>query len=63
MNDRSLPEYFRPQDAANYLGISKTTLWRCSERLAGFPKKIVLSSRCVMYRRADLDAYMASQEV
>ena len=53
----------RLKEASAYLGISRPTLWRLSETDPTFPKKIRLSARCCMYRKADLDAWLASKEV
>ncbi|WP_286888603.1 AlpA family phage regulatory protein [Pseudoalteromonas sp. ESRF-bin5] len=58
-NDSNL----RLQQAADYLGISKVTLYRLGENDKTFPKKIRLSSRCCLYRKADLDQWLAGKEV
>lgn len=52
----------RLKEAAYYLGISTVTLWRLGENDPRFPAKIRLSPRCVGYRKADLDAWLAGQE-
>lgn len=52
----------RPALAAAYLGISRTGLHRLSEYDPSFPRKIVLSRRCVGYSTASLDAWLASKE-
>lgn len=53
----------RLQQAADYLGISKVTLYRLGENEKNFPKKIRVSSRCCLYRKADLDEWLAGKEV
>lgn len=53
----------RLKDAAAYIGVSKPTLWRLAEQDPNFPKKIRISSRCCIYRRSDLQSWLASKEV
>ena len=62
MNHSILKENLRLKDAAAYIGVSKPTLWRL-EQQAGFPNKIRISSRCCVYRKADLDTWLAGKEV
>ncbi|MGO3916049.1 MAG: helix-turn-helix transcriptional regulator [Pseudoalteromonas sp.] len=52
----------RLKEAANYLNISLATLWRFGENDSTFPPKIRLSSRCCIYRKSDLDAWLMSKE-
>ena len=52
----------RLKDAAAYIGVSKPTLWRLAEQDPNFPKKIRISSRCCIYRRSDLQSWLASKE-
>lgn len=52
----------RPALASLYLGISRTGLHRLSETDPSFPRKIVISSRCVGYLTASLDAWLAAKE-
>lgn len=56
-------DLLRLKQAASYLQISLPTLWRYSEQLQDFPKKIRLTSRCCAFRKSDLDAWLASREV
>jgi len=56
-------EHLRLAAAAKYLGISKVTLYRLGESEQGFPKKIHITSRVCIYRKSDLDAWLASKEV
>jgi predicted DNA-binding transcriptional regulator AlpA len=51
----------RAAAAAPYLGISRTTLWRLSENDKTFPSKIHLTSRCVGWRKSDLDSWITSR--
>jgi len=55
-------EILRTKYAAAYIGVSTTTLWRL-EQQAGFPNKIRISNRCCVYRKADLDTWLAGKEV
>ncbi len=55
-------ELLRPADAAQYLHISRVTLWRLAETDPDFPRKIVLTPRCVGWRKSSLDSYLAKKE-
>lgn len=58
------PENMRPPEAAAYLGLSLGTLARL--RMATSPRKgpaFVKVAGCVIYRRADLDAWLARHVV
>lgn len=63
MNLTTPKDNLRLKDAAAYIGVSKPTLWRLAEQDPNFPKKIRISSRCCIYRRSDLQAWLASKEV
>jgi len=63
MKQTSPEEHLRLAAAAEYLGISKVTLYRLGENEKNFPKKIHITSRCCVYRKADLDFWLASKEV
>lgn len=52
----------RLQQAAEYLGISKVSLYRLGENDPTFPRKIHITSRCCIYRKEDLDAWLESKE-
>ena len=52
----------RLKDAAAYLGISEITLWRISKSDPQFPKKIIITSRCCVYKKSDLDAYLTLKQ-
>ena len=55
------PNLLTPQDVAERLGVSTTTLatWRCTKRYALTYIKV---GRLVRYRLADLEAFEASRE-
>ena len=57
----STQENLRLKDAARYLGISRPTLWRLQQSDPNFPQVIRISSRCCLFRKTDLDAYLASK--
>ena len=61
-NTQLAKEILRLKEAAYYLGVSTVTLWRLGENDPRFPAKIRMSARCVGYRKADLDAWLAGQE-
>ena len=51
-----------PASSCAYIGISRTGLHRLSENDPTFPRKIVMSKRCVGYRSAAQDAWLAAKE-
>jgi predicted DNA-binding transcriptional regulator AlpA len=53
----------RPALASEYIGVSRTTLHRLSENDPSFPRKIVISRRCVGYRVDALDSWLAQKEM
>jgi len=55
-------EHLRLRQAADYLNISTTTLWRLGERDPNFPRKIRIGQRLCFYRKSDLDEWLHSQE-
>jgi prophage regulatory protein len=63
MKSKNPNDNLRLKDAAAYIGVSKPTLWRLAEQDPNFPKKIRISSRCCIYRRSDLQSWLASKEV
>ncbi|NHO67113.1 AlpA family phage regulatory protein [Aestuariicella hydrocarbonica] len=48
----------RPNTAAKYIGVSRTTLYVISEVDETFPRKIKFSTRCVGWRRCDLSLWL-----
>ena len=57
-NDR-----MRLQQAAEFLKIDRSTLYRLAERDPTFPRKTKLSERICFYRKSDLEAWLKSREV
>jgi prophage regulatory protein len=51
----------RPAAASAFLGISRSTLHRLSERDPTFPRKIFLSPRCVGYIPKSLTIWLAAK--
>lgn len=60
MTTRRTPEpvVLRPKAACSYLGMGRTKLHELHETDPTFPRKIRFSTRCVGWRRADLDAWL-----
>lgn len=54
----SRPAIMRLKEVAYYLQISLPTLWRMGEQDKSFPKKIRINTRCVGYRKTDIDAWL-----
>lgn len=56
-----IPNVLRARDAAAYLGIAESTFWkRVSD--GEFSRGIKQSPRCTVWRREELDAYLARCE-
>lgn len=49
----------RMKEAATYLNISTTTLWRLQQQDPNFPAKVRLTNRCCGYLKSDLDKYLS----
>ena len=60
---KGLPAYLRPAEAARFIGIGLSTLWRylANREKTGFPQAIKLSDRVTVFARADLDAWVQSR--
>lgn len=56
-------DYLRLKQAAHFINVSPTTLWRLSERDPSFPPKIKAGERLCFYRRSDLAKWLESREV
>ncbi len=52
----------RPAQACAYLGISRTALHRLSENDPSFPRKLVISTRCVGFCTRSLDSWLVAKE-
>lgn len=61
-NPNILPAMLRPKEAADYIGVTRRSLYDIAERDPHFPRKIVVSSRCVGWRREALDAWLLEKE-
>jgi hypothetical protein len=57
---REWPENMRPKKAAEYLGLSQAFLDQARCYGTG-PKFVRVSRTCVLYRKADLDQFLASR--
>ena len=57
---KGLPAYLRPAEAARFIGIGLSTLWRylANREKTGFPQALKLSERITLFRRADLEAWV-----
>lgn len=51
----------RPKQAAEFLGISRTTFWRWVKERHDFPKKRALSSQRVVFDQDELIAWRDAQ--
>lgn len=56
------PAFLRPNQVAEYLGITRRHLYNIAERDPRFPPKIVFSTRCVGWRREAIDQWLAAKE-
>lgn len=62
VSPENLSKLLRPKQAALFLGVSRSTLNRLSAEDPDFPKKIVISARCVGWRLDSLQQYMKARE-
>ncbi|WP_016954924.1 helix-turn-helix domain-containing protein [Catenovulum agarivorans] len=62
LENKKEQEVLRLKDAASYLNISLTSLWRICQNDPLAPPKIRITSRCCVMRKADLDAYLESKK-
>lgn len=53
-------KFLRPMDVCALLGISRPTLWRL-RRAGSFPHPTALSQRSIGWRRAEVEAWIASR--
>lgn len=56
------PAVMRLQQAAYYTGLSPSLVKKAAQNDPTFPKQVQLTARRVGFRRADLDAWVASRE-
>ena len=52
------PAVLRPRDAAAYLGIGRSTLWRWAQCKPKFPKPCKLADRVTVWKKSELDAFL-----
>jgi hypothetical protein len=57
---REWPENMRPKKAAKYLGLSQAFLDQARCNGTG-PRFVRVSRTCILYRKADLDSFLASR--
>ena len=55
--------YLRPAEAARFIGIGLSTLWRyCkNHETTGFPQPKKISDRVTVFAKADLEAWVESR--
>lgn len=56
------PSILRPTQAAAYIGISRRYLYKLSDTDPTFPRKIIITARCVGWRKESLDQWIQSKE-
>ncbi|WP_022947689.1 helix-turn-helix transcriptional regulator [Methylohalobius crimeensis] len=52
---------FRPKDAAAFLGVALSTVYRWERDLQGFPRRVKLGPRVSGWRLSDLEAWLDKQ--
>ncbi len=63
-SNRNSPEgTLRPQDAAEYLGVTLRTLYRLAENDPAFPKRVYYTSRFCFYNKCELDEWLRGRGV
>ncbi|MDG3066794.1 helix-turn-helix transcriptional regulator [Thauera mechernichensis] len=57
--------YLRPADAARFIGVGLSTLWRylANRDKTGFPQPKKVSERVTVFKRADLEAWVESRDL
>jgi excisionase family DNA binding protein len=59
MEKQNIGHYLRVKEAAEYLGVGKSTIWLFTKQ--GKIKAIRMSERVTVWARAELDAFIASK--
>lgn len=52
------PDFLRAKTICKYYDFSRSTLYKLSETDPDFPRKIILSPRCVGWLKTEIDAYL-----
>lgn len=60
--DEIQPAALRPEQAAAYIGVSRRALDALHEKDPDFPRKILISNRCVVFTRKSLDEWLLKKE-
>lgn len=58
---KSFSPILRPEEAAEFLGISRPTLYRWAKELPDFPAQVKLGPRIGGWRKDELEAWLASR--
>jgi prophage regulatory protein len=53
----------RPKDAAKFLGIGRSTLYKWASERPGFPRPVNLSQRVTVFRLDELAAWRNAQQI
>lgn len=56
------PSFLRPNQAAAYIGVSRRYLYKLSDSDPTFPRKIIITARCVGWRKEALDQWISCKE-
>jgi len=56
------PSILRPNQAAAYIGVCRRQLYKLSDTDPTFPRKIIITSRCVGWRKEALDQWISGKE-
>jgi predicted DNA-binding transcriptional regulator AlpA len=55
--------FMRLAEVARYLGVTKRHIYELQKQNADFPRKIALSSRCVGWKKEEIDAWLDTRKV
>ena len=54
-------EYLRPKEVCKLLSVSKSTFYKLVKR-KDFPKKTVVNSRCIFWKKEDIEDFVYKYE-
>jgi len=54
--------FLRPKQAAQYLNIGVSTLWKWNKENPNFPERIKLGERVTVWRKSDLDNFVNQKQ-